>query len=88
MGVPAELVEHLRSSKGAAQVMHWPREPHLSDEPAPADIHPHPQPVRQLAAPQWGGKLLFAGTETDQASPGVIEGAIGSARAALAHLSR
>ena len=28
---------------------------------------------------EWSGRLLFAGTETDESSPGVMEGAIGSA---------
>ena len=36
---------------------------------------------------EWGGRLLFAGTESDMEQPGVIEGAIGAANAALAHLS-
>ena len=60
------------------EVQRWPREPWISDDPAPALVHPHPEPVRELARAEWQGRLLFAGTETDQSSPGVIEGAIGA----------
>ena len=41
-----------------------------------------------LGRAEWGGRLLFAGTESDQSSPGVIEGAIGAAKAALAQLAQ
>ena len=67
-------------------VQRWPREAWVSDDAAPGTIHPHPAPVASLALPDWGGVLVFAGTESDQAHPGVLEGAIGSAHAALKRL--
>ena len=69
-------------------VQRWPRERHISDERQPRTIHPHPCPVPALGRAEWGGRLLFAGTESDQSSPGVIEGAIGAAEAALVQLAQ
>lgn len=60
-------------------VQRWPQEAYISDEPEPAEIHPHPYPVQALSAPAWDGTLQFAGSETDRGSPGVMEGAVGSA---------
>ena len=56
-----------------ATVQRWPAESFVSDEPAPRTIHPHPRPRPELAAVEWGGRLLFAGTESDVEQPGVIE---------------
>jgi hypothetical protein len=70
----------------AVRVQRWPQEPFISDDPNPPKIHPHPEPMRVLGRPEWDGLLLFAGTEADQSSPGVMEGAVGAARAALALL--
>ena len=56
-----------------ATVQRWPAESFVSDEPAPRTIHPHPHPRPELAAAEWGGRLLFAGTESDMEQPGVIE---------------
>jgi monoamine oxidase len=66
----------------------WPKAQHISDEEQPTTIHPHPRPVAALAQAEWSGRLHFAGTESDQRSPGVIEGAIGSAHRVLAALNR
>jgi monoamine oxidase len=61
-------------------VYRWPRNEFISgDDSYPDRINPHPSPVAALAEPEWGGRLLFAGTETDPNSPGVMEGAIGAA---------
>jgi hypothetical protein len=69
-----------------ARVVRWPLEAGVADEVRPATIHPHPRVVPALAQPEWGGRLLFAGTETDQRSPGVMEGAVGSALRAVQQL--
>jgi len=61
-------------------------EDHISDEPNPTTIHPHPQPNGALAEPDWDRRLFFAGTEADSGSPGVMEGAIGSAARVAAEL--
>lgn len=60
-------------------VKRWPQESFISEEPNPQRINPHPQPVRALSANEWGGALLFAGSESDRFSPGVMEGAVGAA---------
>ena len=60
-------------------VQHWPNETYISEDPNPTQIHAHPHPVRALATTEWNGRLHFAGSETDQMSPGVMEGAIGAA---------
>ena len=60
-------------------VQRWPKEEFISDDPNPVSVNPHPHPVRALSASEWNGALLFAGTETDRGSPGVMEGAIGAA---------
>jgi monoamine oxidase len=86
-GVARATVERLlREVPARATVQRWPLERLASDEAQPQTIHPHPHPRPELARPEWGGRLLFAGTECDQSSPGVIEGAIGAAHGALAHL--
>ena len=60
-------------------VKRWAIETYISEDPKPRQIHPHPSPVRALSTKEWGGTLLFAGSETDQRSPGVMEGAVGAA---------
>ena len=57
----------------------WPQEKYISEDANPAGITPHPEPDLELAKPEWNGMLLFAGTETDLVSPGVMEGAVNSA---------
>lgn len=76
-GLDASSVESLGRPLGV-EVQRWPKEKWIADDPNPTFVHPHPEPVRELARPEWQGRLLFAGTETDQSSPGVIEGAIGA----------
>jgi monoamine oxidase len=60
-------------------VKRWPQERYISNETDPTEISPHPQPIPDLARSEWDGTLLFAGTETDLNSPGVMEGAVGAA---------
>ena len=68
-------------------VHRWPAEAYISgSDTRPDRIHPHPMPVPALSAPEWNGVLLFAGTETDRSSPGVMEGAIGAAKRVLQSL--
>jgi monoamine oxidase len=69
-------------------VHRWPENPYISGtDSRPDRIHPHPAPSVALSTPEWNGRLLFAGTETDLVSPGVMEGAIGAAKRALKQLS-
>jgi monoamine oxidase len=60
-------------------VKRWPLEKYVSEDTSPTQIHPHPQPVRALSQKEWKDNLFFAGSETDQTSPGVMEGAVGAA---------
>lgn len=57
----------------------WPNEEYLSEDPKPTTVNPHPYPVAALSQAEWDGTLLFAGTETDRGSPGVMEGAVSAA---------
>lgn len=68
------------------RVQRWPLQPFISDTPKPKEIQPHPMPVKNLSSPEWARSLLFAGTETDLVSPGVMEGAIGAAKRVLKSL--
>ena len=67
-------------------VQRWPLEPYISEDPHPTTIQPHPQPVLALSTTEWDNRLLFAGTESDSHSPGVMEGAIRAARRVLKQL--
>jgi monoamine oxidase len=60
-------------------IKRWPLERYISEDTNPTTIHPHPHPVRDLSTNEWNDHLLFAGSETDHKSPGVMEGAIGAA---------
>lgn len=60
-------------------VKRWPLEKYISNDRNPTRINPHPEPKLYLARDEWDGCLLFAGTETDLRSPGVMEGAVGAA---------
>lgn len=60
-------------------IKRWPLEKYISEDSNPTTIHPHPHPVRDLSTNEWNDHLLFAGSETDLKSPGVMEGAVGSA---------
>jgi len=67
-------------------VQRWSKEPYISHDQRPTRIDPHPCPLPELAKPEWDGRLLFAGTETDQEAPGVMEGAVGAAKRVLNEL--
>jgi len=66
-------------------VHHWSQISSISDNPFPNSVgnHPHPNPV--LSQPEWKCNederymIYFAGTESDLHSPGLMEGAVGSA---------
>lgn len=78
----------LLSAYDKVYVMRWPYESTISDDRAPGTVHPHPEPVGALAQEDWDGKLLFASSESDLSSPGVMEGAVGAAQRVLSVLSR
>lgn len=67
-------------------VQRWPLEQYLSENPKPTRINPHPSPTPILSEPEWNGKLVFAGTETDRNNPGMMEGAVGSALRAIKYI--
>ena len=69
-------------------VQRWPQEKYISEDEDPRGIAPHPQPVLELSKSEWDGMLLFAGTETDQMSPGVMEGAMNAALRVADELNR
>jgi len=71
------LVQNIRSFD-SFHIKRWPYEKYISEERNPEGINPHPKPNRALARSEWDGSLLFAGTETDLYSPGVMEGAVSS----------
>ena len=60
-------------------VKRWPEELYIAEDPKPTTIRPHPHPVRALSTNEWKDQLLFAGSETDRMSPGVMEGAVSAA---------
>lgn len=74
-------------SYSSSHVYRWPLHRYISgNETRPTQIHPHPMPTRALSTPEWDHRLLFAGTETDLTSPGVMEGAVGAAKRVLKSL--
>lgn len=73
-----DLKEQIHNYKDV-HVQHWPTQTYISEDPNPVQIHPHPHPVGALSTNEWDGHLLFAGSETDRQSPGVMEGAVGAA---------
>lgn len=60
-------------------VKRWPNETYISEDSNPRRINPHPDPVGALSTNEWDDRLLFAGSESDRFSPGVMEGAVGAA---------
>ncbi|CAB9520890.1 L-amino-acid oxidase activity [Seminavis robusta] len=82
-----EMAQGLQSYT-QVHVQQWPREPYISEDEKPNTIHPHPHPVRVLSQPEWDGQLLFAGSETDLQSPGVMEGAVGAAHRVYSQLQQ
>ena len=85
--VPDALVEKLKSFD-SFYVKRWPLEKYISEDNDPQGINPHPEPVPALARSEWDGQLLFAGTECDLHSPGVMEGAVGAAERAFDELKK
>jgi monoamine oxidase len=89
-----QVWHHLCNSYCAAEsatyidycIQRWPMMEYISENQYPSDIHPHPDPIPDLATTEWDGLLHFAGTETDQNDPGVMEGAVSSATRVLQSL--
>lgn len=81
----ADYREDVKDYK-VVHVKHWPTQKYISEDPDPKQIHPHPHPVGALSQSEWNGHLLFAGSETDRQSPGVMEGAVGAAQRAFQEL--
>jgi monoamine oxidase len=80
LGVDKDVIEQLSSySFTDIHVQRWPLEEYISEDSSPEQIHPHPHPVEALSMSEWQGALLFAGSESDMVSPGVMEGDIGAA---------
>ena len=86
-GMDREAISALKAAADF-EVQRWPKEELISLDAQPHHIHPHPAVVPLLAAPEWEGRLLWAGTETDQRDPGVMEGAIGSAARVIRELAK
>ena len=65
-------------------IHHWPHVSSISDDSTPTSVGQHPRPNPTLSQSEWDAKdnmkmVYFAGTESDLYSPGLMEGAIGSA---------
>ncbi|KAL7476177.1 hypothetical protein ACHAW6_002054, partial [Cyclotella cf. meneghiniana] len=65
-------------------VHHWSQVKSISDDPRPEFVGLHPRPNPTLSQPEWksangNNMVYFAGTESDLRSPGLMEGALGSA---------
>jgi monoamine oxidase len=69
-------------------VKRWPAEGYIAEDPKPTQIHPHPHPIPNLSTNEWNNQLLFAGSETDTTSPGVMEGAVAAAIRCVQRLVR
>jgi len=69
-------------------VQRWPLDIYISEHDKPKSIAPHPEPLKALSKNEWGNTLFFAGSETDRKSPGVMEGAVGSALRVLQDLEK
>ena len=85
--VPDVIVEKLKNFD-SFYVKRWPLEKYISEDDDPKGINPHPEPIPSLATNEWDGQLLFAGTECDLRSPGVMEGAVGAALRVFDELKR
>ena len=74
-------------------IHHWPQVSSISDDPYPANVGSHPRPNPVLSQSEWksdeGEEMLyFAGTESDEYSAGLMEGAVGSAHRVVEEISR
>ena len=72
---------------------HWPQVKSISDDPFPSTVGSHPHPNTVLSQPEWksdDGKdmIFFGGTESDLRSPGLMEGAVGSAHRVMEELKQ
>jgi monoamine oxidase len=74
-----EIVAQQAKTYTVYHVQRWPMDPYISDDPNPPRVIQHPTPDLILSKVEWNGLLHFAGSETDQNSPGVMEGAVGAA---------
>jgi monoamine oxidase len=69
----------------------WARDPYSCgpQDEAPPAAHPeygHPDPDGSIAATAWGGRLVWAGTETIAIGGGYLDGAVASGRRAAAEI--
>lgn len=64
----------------------WPNEAYISKGDSKRGSYEYSDPNPILSQSEWGGKLQFAGSETDLTSPGDMEGAVGSALRVLKDL--
>lgn len=82
-----DLAKQVKDYTGV-HVRRWPLIKYISEDASPTKIQPHPQPIRGLSTTEWDNQLLFAGTETDRFSPGVMEGAVSAAHRVFAELKQ
>ena len=80
-----ELRHSVRNFVGF-DVKRWSFEEYISEKKFPTKVMPHPSPEYNLAKSDWSGKLMFAGTESDMRSPGVMEGAVSAAKRTIRDL--
>lgn len=85
--VPDAVIQKIKHYD-SFHVKRWPEETYISEDSTPRGINPHPQPTPALAESEWDGQMLFAGTETDLSSPGVMEGAVGAAVRVVSELKK
>jgi len=85
--VPDTVVQKI-TAYDSFHVKRWPMEKYISEDVTPKRVNPHPEPVPALAKSEWDGQILFAGTETDLSSPGVMEGAVGAAMRVVDELKK
>ena len=78
--------QNLHHTWARIAVQRWPRERFIADNPSPVRVEPHPRPVHILGCAEWRGRLAFCASETDRASPGVMEGAVSAAKKAVSDL--
>jgi monoamine oxidase len=82
-------------------IQHWPQVSSISHEAHPTSVGSHPRPNPVLSESEWksspndsngeerrGCMVHFAGTESDLYSPGLMEGAVGSAFRVVEEMKR
>jgi monoamine oxidase len=93
LGLPPEFSQQVHSYS-SYHVQEWPLEPYISEycntnlnsNDDDQQQQRHPQPDADLSSTEWDGTLHFCASETDLHSPGVMEGALGSAKRVVASM--